>query len=140
MEAYSIIPPAIKSGRVFLFKTDSGLNYEVRFGRKEDNILKASIVFGVTNEEYEGEEYVITNKGEAYRVMATLVKIVKMFMEEHPNIISYEFVGLEKEGEKNNTELTSRLKLYSKYIQQVMDSSWKIEYNHDKVIINKFGA
>ncbi len=68
---YLIFPPAIKSGTIYSFCTDSGVDYEVRFGRKQNNILNATIVFGVTNEEYDGEEYSITNKGEVYKVMAT---------------------------------------------------------------------
>src|SRR6201986_5028968 len=62
--------PAIKSASVYYFKTPSGLHYEVRFGRRQDNILHATIVFGVINEEFEGEEYVTTNRGEVYGVMS----------------------------------------------------------------------
>ena len=54
---YTIIPPVIKSGTVYSFITDSDVNYEVRFGRKQNNILNATIVFGVTNEEYDGEKF-----------------------------------------------------------------------------------
>ena len=66
-EASNIYPieyPAIKSASVYYFNTPSGLRYEVRFGRRQDNILHASIVFGVVNDEFEGEEYVTTNRGE----------------------------------------------------------------------------
>lgn len=55
-----------------------------RFGRLQDNILHANIVFGVINDEFEGEEYVATNRGEVYQVMNTIVEIVKNYMSEHP--------------------------------------------------------
>ncbi|MBL4670156.1 MAG: hypothetical protein JKY30_12960 [Flavobacteriales bacterium] len=48
LQPYHIIPPVIKSGTVYSFTTGSGVNYEVRFGRKQNNILNATIVFGVT--------------------------------------------------------------------------------------------
>ncbi|MBK7183010.1 MAG: hypothetical protein IPH89_08755 [Bacteroidetes bacterium] len=63
VDEYKIIAPAISTAGVYYFTTDCGVNYEVRFGRRQDNILHATIVFGVTNDEYEGEEYTLTNKG-----------------------------------------------------------------------------
>ena len=136
MEVYKIIFPAIQSGGVYLFTTDSGVEYEVRFGRKQDNILMTTIVFGVTNDEYGGEEYVETNKGEIYRVMATITKIIRLFMREHPNTISYEFTGLARKNERGVTN-TTRIKLYNRYVKQVFDSSWKIELCGDKLIAAK---
>lgn len=136
MEEYKITLPAIRSGGVYLFVTDSGVEYEVRFGRKQDNILMTTIVFGVTNDEYGGEEYVETNRGELYRVMATIMKIIRLFMDEHPNIISYEFTGLAREDESEETN-TTRIKLYNRYVKQVFDSSWRIELSGDKLIAIK---
>ncbi|MCX6297088.1 MAG: hypothetical protein NTX97_13710, partial [Bacteroidetes bacterium] len=66
VEEYKITAPAISTAGVYYFTTDHDINYEVRFGRRQDNILHATIVFGVTNDEYEGEEYTVTNKGELY--------------------------------------------------------------------------
>ena len=63
LEEYKIVPPAISTAGVYFFTTDSGVVYEVRFGRRQDNILHATIVFGVLNDEYDGEEYTVTNRG-----------------------------------------------------------------------------
>lgn len=133
---FEIIPPAIKSGSVYLFTTDSGIDYEVRFARKRDNLLKATIAFGVLNDEYEGEEYVLTNKGEVYRVMHTIVQIVQMYMDEHPNVKSYEFSGepTPKDTPRNENR---RLKLYTRYLNKIFDSSWKIKTEKDKMVISK---
>ncbi|PCI96374.1 MAG: hypothetical protein COB15_10425 [Flavobacteriales bacterium] len=136
LKPYDIIPPVIKSGTVYSFTTDSGVNYEVRFGRKQNNILNATIVFGVTNEEYDGEEYSITNKGEAYKVMATIVAVVRKYKGEHPNINLFEYTGeqSEKEKEKNRNV---RLALYNRYIKRVFNDKWIVEKTNNKVIIKK---
>jgi len=90
--------------------------------------MKATIVFGVTNEEYDGEEYVETNKGEVFRVMATISTVIRNFIDEHPKMISFEFTGLSR---KDDTEVKSsvRIKLYYRYAQRIFfEKFWKIEY------------
>ncbi len=133
---YEIIYPSIPSGNVFLFTTDSDLEYEVRFARKKDNLLYVSIAFGVLNEEFEGEEYAMTNRGEAFRVMTTIVVIFKHYKSLHPNINTYEFVG-EPRADEDAEFPTKRLKLYQRYLPQIFDDSWKIEVKGNKVIISK---
>ena len=133
VEPYNIIFPAISTAGVYYFTTDSEVNYEVRFGRRQDNILHATIVFGVTNDEYEGEEYVVTNKGELYRVMTTIVKIIKIFMLEHPKMLIYEFTGLAKEGENEN-KLSARINLYKRYLPRIFDAEWKFDYSKGNTI------
>ena len=136
LHPYSIIPPVIKSGTVYSFTTDSGVNYEVRFGRKQNNILNATIVFGVTNEEYDGEEYSITNKGEVYRVMATIVEVVRQYKNEHPNINLFEYTGEQSEKEKSKNR-NVRLALYSRYIRKVFDNKWNFSSDGSKMVIKK---
>lgn len=119
LQPYHIIPPVIKSGTVYSFITDSRLNYEVRFGRKQNNILNSTIVFGLTNEEYDGEEYSVTNKGEVYRVMATIVEVVRQYKAEHPNINLFEYTGEQSEIEKSKNR-NVRLALYSRYIKKFL--------------------
>ncbi|TND07427.1 MAG: hypothetical protein FD123_3277 [Bacteroidetes bacterium] len=134
---YTIIPPAISSAGVYFFTTDSGLQYEVRFGRRQDNILHATIVFGVINEEFEGEEYVVTNKGEVYRVMNTIVDIVKMFMKEHPKIMTYEFTGIPKEGESEERD-SKRSNLYKRYLPKIFDTGeWEFRFSGNSAIVVK---
>lgn len=133
---YEIIYPSIPSGNVFLFTTDSDLEYEVRFARKKDNLLYVSIAFGVLNEEFEGEEYAITNKGEAFRVMTTIVVIFNYYKGLHPNVNTYEFVG-EPRADEDAEFPTKRLKLYQRYLPQIFDNKWDIEVKGNKVIISK---
>ncbi|MCB9359814.1 MAG: hypothetical protein H6587_10645 [Flavobacteriales bacterium] len=136
IKTFKITPPTIKSGTIYSFTTDNEVNYEVRFGRKQDNILNATIVFGVTNEEYEGEEYSITNKGEVYQVMATIVEVVRLYKAEHPNVNSFEFTGEQSDKEKSKNK-NVRLKLYSRYISKVFDKNWKTIITDDKTVIKK---
>lgn len=136
VKSYTIIPPAISTAGVYYFTTDSGVHYEVRFGRRQDNILHATIVFGVTNEEYEGEEYTVTNKGELYRVMTTIVDVVKIFMAEHPKMISYEFTGLAKEGESENTS-SKRINLYKRYLPRIFDKDWQFSFKENTALVTR---
>jgi hypothetical protein len=133
VEEYHIITPAIITAGVYYFNTDSGINYEVRFGRRQDNILHATIVFGVRNDEFEGEEYTVTNKGELYRVMTTIVKVVKMFMAEHPKMITYDFTGLAKDDEPED-KLTARNNLYKRYLPRIFDKEWRFDYSRGNTI------
>lgn len=128
-EPYNIKAPAIPSGPEYFFTTDSGVDYEVRFGRKQDNILAASIVFGVLNEEFdqdEAGEYVVVNRGEMYRVMATVSKVIQMYMNEHPRMMSYEFTGENRQHEGDGTtQITARTKMFLRYIERIFGDGWK---------------
>ncbi|GAB4283990.1 MAG: hypothetical protein Kow0068_08950 [Marinilabiliales bacterium] len=101
---YNIIPPAIPSGEVYFFTTDSGVEYEVRIGKIKDSLSRV-INFNVLNDEYEDNEYSMTNKGELYRVVVTVINILKMYMQHHPHVRSYEFTGEFKD--KNDNGITS---------------------------------
>jgi hypothetical protein len=131
---YTFTPPIIKSGSVYLFTTDSGIDYEVRFARKKDYLLHATIAFGVLNDEFDGEEYSLTNKGEVYRVMATIVEIVKTYMREHPNVRIYEFVG-EPRADEEAEFPRKRLNLYSRYLPKIFDRKWRFELHGNKMMI-----
>jgi hypothetical protein len=136
VKVYPIVYPAISSAGLYLFTTDGGVDYEVRFGRKQNNILHATVVFGVTNDEYEGEEYVETNKGELYRVMATVVAVVKIFLKEHPNLKCLEFTGVTKKNESDKKSGT-RIKLYYRYLPQIFDNTWIIKAEENTIVVNK---
>ena len=133
---YDFIPPPIESGSAYYFTTDSGIQYEVKFGRKQHNILNTSIVFGVLNDEFDGEEYRMTNKFEVYRVMSTIVKIVQRYIKLHPHINCYEFTGepTEKEIDK---EGRVRLMLYNRYLHNIFGEEWEVKHEHSKSVVSK---
>ncbi|MBI3509897.1 MAG: hypothetical protein HY064_04485 [Bacteroidetes bacterium] len=136
---YKIVPPAIASAGVYFFTSDSGLVYEVRFGRRQDNILHATIVFGVINDEFDGEEYVVTNRGEVFRVMNTIAAIIKMFMAEHTKIMCYEFTGIPKDGE-DESKASKRTVLYKRFLPKIFESGWDFNFNGNSAIVTKKGS
>lgn len=139
--------PPIKSAGVYYFNTSSGLRYEVRFGRRQDNILHSTIVFGVINEEFEGEEYITTNRGEVYRVMNTIVKIIKDFMEQHAKVNIYEFHAIDRDDEEEHTNSSeakinkikgnARLKLYKRYLPKIFETGWNFNFDGNNAIVTK---
>jgi hypothetical protein len=133
---YKIEFPSIPSAGVYFFNTDSGLRYEVRFGRRQDNILHATIVFGVINDEFEGEEYVTTNRGEVYKVMSTISEIVREFMKVHPKMMTYEFHAVDREGEDAGNE-NARMYLYRRYLPQIFDDTWDTQISGNSAIVKK---
>jgi len=144
---FNIEYPPIKSAGVYYFNTSSGLRYEVRFGRRQDNILHSTIVFGVINDEFEGEEYVTTNRGEVYKVMNTIVMIVKDFMIQHPKVNIYEFHAIDKDDEeeiqassddqKNKIKGNARLKLYKRYLPKIFEQGWNFNFDGNNAIVTK---
>lgn len=137
LSTFKIEYPAIKSAGVYYFNTGAGLRYEVRFGRRQDNILHSSIVFGVVNDEFEGEEYVTTNRGEVYKVMNTIVLIIKNFMAEHPKVNTYEFHAIDREEEKNSIKGNARLKLYKRYLPRIFEDGWSFNFVGNNAIVTK---
>ncbi|MGL5889197.1 MAG: hypothetical protein ACRC3B_04895 [Bacteroidia bacterium] len=133
---YSIVRPAISSAGVYFFTTDSGIEYEVRFGRRQDNILHATIVFGVINDEFDGEEYVETNRGEVFRVMSTISEVVRIFMQEHPKIMCYEFTGIPKDGEEEDKS-SQRSLLYRRYLPQIFDQNWEMNFSGNTAVATR---
>lgn len=144
---FNIEFPPIKSAGVYYFNTSSGLRYEVRFGRRQDNILHSTIVFGVINEEFEGEEYVTTNRGEVYKVMNTIVMIIKDFMVQHPKVNIYEFHAIDRDDEdkhgsqleskKNTIKGNARLKLYKRYLPKIFEQGWNFNFEGNNAIVTK---
>ena len=136
---HNILPieyPNIPSAGVYYFNTKSGLRYEVRFGRLQDNILHANIVFGVVNDEFEGEEYVTTNRGEVYQVMNTIVEIVKNYMKEHAKVNIYEFNALGREDEDENAE-NARMALYRRFLPKIFNDGWKFKIAGNFALVQK---
>ncbi len=108
----------------------------MRFARKKDNILHATVAFGVLNEEFNGEEYSVTNRGEVFKVMATLVAIVKTYLKEHPNLHTVEFTGEPKEDE--NSEMpTQRLLLYKRYLKTIFGENWNFQLQGNRMVVKR---
>lgn len=128
--------PNIPSAGVYYFTTKSGLRYEVRFGRFQDNIFHASIVFGVIDDTFGGEEYVATNRGEVYQVMNTIVEIIKNYMKEHPKVNIFEFTAVGRDGETENIE-NARMTLYKRFLPRIFKYDWDFKIKGNLALVTK---
>lgn len=134
-EIFKITPPAIESGYVYFFTTSSDLLYEVRFARKADNNLAIVVNFSVLDDAFE-HEYSVTNRGELYSVIATVVEILKMFHHFHNLTTSYEFSGEFKENEVKDVS-SIRSRLYLRYAKNILNNNWKPEAIGNKIFLKK---
>lgn len=107
----------------------------MKFGRKKENALCATLVFGVVNCD-DADEYTLTYRGEVWQVMNTIVEIGKVFMSENPAICYYEIYALEKEGEDEN-HTSSRMNLYARFIPRLFNIDWKMFVLNNKAIVLK---
>ncbi len=136
VEMYQIEKPAIISGGTYHFETQSKLSYEVTFGKKKNNYLGNILNFSVISDEYE-DEYSETNKGEVYKIISTMIEIVRIYHEAHPYSNSYEFSGEYKDNE-NPEKASIRTRLYVRAAERVLDFRyWEIISETNKVIVQR---
>jgi hypothetical protein len=134
-EPYTIQTPEIPTGDTYYFTTESGLKYQVRFGKKRDNYLGNIVNFSVLSDEFE-DEYSETNRGEVYRVVSTVIEIIRIFHEFHKHSDSYEFTGEFKES-KDSGKASIRTRLYFKYASKILERNWQPFLEGNKVIVKK---
>lgn len=120
------------------FTTESDTNYVViihKIDRNEDNIWRMDIEFGIENESEGGfppsYDYKSTvNKGEMYKVMATVVKAVKKEIEESTKK-GQNIVTVRIEPSKNFESDSRRANLYMAYIKKNMPKGSTVEVSKD---------
>ncbi len=93
--------------------------------------------FSVLNEEFE-DEYSETNRGEIYRVIATVVEIIRLYHDNHTYSTSYEFSGEFKKGNEQR-ETSIRSLLYFRKARDIMHPFWDIELDGNKVVVHRKG-
>ena len=130
---YSIHCPAIKSGAEYYFETASGLRYQVLFAKKKRSYLENIVNFSVLSDEFE-DEYSETNRGEIYRIIATLVEIIRIYHSHHTYSTSYEFSGEFKKGNENR-ETSIRTLLYYRKAREVMHPGWTVGVYENRVVV-----
>lgn len=133
---YLITYPDFGENGLYSFITKNGIHYEVMFGRREKNPLHVTVVFGVINEEFDGEEYSETKQHDQYRVMSTVVKIVKHYIETKSHLKLVEFSGVSREGESEKSS-NIRIRFFSRYLKDIFDKSWQFDTNDNKIVARK---
>lgn len=135
VDHYPVEIPKIISGEAYYFNTKSGLKYQVIFARKRNNYLENIVNFSVLNEEFE-DEYSETNRGEIYRIIATVAEIIRIYHENHHYSVSYEFSG-EFKDENKGRKTSIRTLLYFRKASQILHPTWKITKEGNKVIVSR---
>lgn len=133
---YPIVYPDFGENGLYSFTTKSNIQYEVMFGRRENNPLHVTVVFGVVNDEFEGEEYSETKQHDQYAVMATVVQIVIHYITSKAHLKLVEFSGVSREQESEKISNT-RIRFFSRYLKDIFDHSWQFETNNNKIIARK---
>ena len=133
---YPILYPDFGENGLYNFTTKNGIQYEVMFGRRESNPLHVSVVFGVINEEFEGEEYSETKHHDQYKVIATVIKIVKHYIATKNHLKLVEFAGVSRDNESEKTS-NIRMRFFSRYLHDIFDESWLLEIKENKMIARK---
>jgi hypothetical protein len=132
---YPIRMPDIKSSGEYYFETGSGLRYQVMFARKKGSYLEHIVNFSVLSDAYE-DEYSITNRGEIYRVIATVMEIIRIYHEYHACSVSYEFSGEFKKGNEGR-ETSIRTLLYYRKAQAIVHPSWMVTLKGNRVLVHR---
>ena len=122
--------------RTYLFKTDSGLDYQVDLDEIEDDEygMVLNINFGVVDEEeLTGPiQNLVTNKGELYRVMNTIAAVIRedLAINQYIKYITYNPAKRDKDTESN-----ARGKLYMKYIQGRIPNAKEVQSDRFPILI-----
>jgi hypothetical protein len=123
--------------RLYEFVTDLGTHYEVMFEIEEDFSKDEpwefmNIEFGVDEKDGGGVDYKVeTNRGEVFRVMATIVDITKSILKERKNIKTLTFSGAKKDEDDNR-----RNKLYMAYIKKHIPNVKNVEVDGSEVKVD----
>jgi hypothetical protein len=106
-----------QNGLDYYFTTQDGDNYVVGITPESDT--RIAIDFGISDEE--GDiGFQETNKGEVYKIIATVVDIVKNYLNQHPEIEVISWSSVAKTGEKKIGD-TQRDKLYKLVVKRQGD-------------------
>lgn len=132
---YSIQKPVIKSGAEYFFETKSGLRYQVLFAKKKNSYLENIVNFSVLSDEFE-DEYSETNRGEIYKVIASVVEIIRVYHSQHSYSTSYEFSGEFKKGNEMR-ETSIRTRLYYRKAREILHPGWKVSMSGNKVVVQR---
>ena len=124
-------------GAEYHFDTDSNTHYVVDINPKEDEEDTAIVVSFDTRSEKEKDSNQLTNRGEIYRVMNTVVDILKDYLDRSSNDIEkiyfYPSVRVGKDNPKN-AEQNARTNIYKQYIKTSFPKA-EVQANRDEVIV-----
>jgi len=107
-----------------------GQEYRVTINEFGDN--GEDIMFDFNKVESPEDTYLDTNLGHQYRILSTVVAIMKEYIKEHPDTKELTYIPVKTQGEDDSR----REKLYKAYIQKIVPN-WKYTKNHEFIILTK---
>ena len=126
----------------FAFKTDQGTSYKVAlenyvyedFHENDKEYPAIEVSFGIIPKNMSinimFNASIVSNKGEMYRVMSTIVDIIKDYIKRNDNIKAIIYEPIKKEGEKG----FKRNDLYMAFIKKQIPTA-KFEDSYGSVIV-----
>lgn len=96
VQPFKISSPLFPPGSKYVFNTDNGMKYEIKFQRSQNDLLCAIIIFRLINEgasSHGAASAVEEKEANMLRIMATVSDIIKLYMNNHPWTNSYRFYG-----------------------------------------------
>ena len=126
--------------RIYGFETESGQMYNVIIEEIEPEDpftagggVRLDIRFYVVGEDPEAEEYdKVVNKGELFKVMATIVKIIKKEIKQKPYIKAISF-----KPSKRKSQDSARLELYKRFLKNFYPNTEYETYGDEVIAILK---
>jgi len=112
---------------VYVFITDANDQYNVKFVSsfaRPDN-YNLSFYPGTSIEHEDDKIDVITNKGGVFKILSTIVSIVKSFISKNKNVSGINWLGINSDKPGADVQ---RDRLYKVYLQKNIDQfpNWKI--------------
>ena len=117
------------------FETDLDTKYEVTFDfyedmSKEGEWTVVNISFGIIEDGYLNN-VVVTNEGDIFRVMATIVDITKKVLKKNKKIKSLAFTGSKNRGDNDRR----RNNIYMAYIKKHLKAK-NVEDDGNEIIVD----
>jgi predicted nucleotidyltransferase len=112
---------------LYKFKTSLDTPYQVDYGVTLGGD-KSLMGFRVEHESFNQ----VTNKGEMFEVMSTVIDTTKDFLQNNPEVNQ-----LTIEPTKNNGQDNRRAKLYNSYVEKNIPKGWSFTSNNDEIVLSR---
>lgn len=128
---YLFEKPAYSSLRNYSFQDKFGTRYSVQFVNHSHSSQHVFVDFSVLDYD---DAYATTNRGDVFGVLATVVAIIKDYLDAHPHIIELSANALaELDGKANRRKL-----LYERMVKREdYFKSWKFTQNDDSLHLKR---
>lgn len=112
---------------IYRFKSDSGLEYRIELEEHSHPSLGQGSILEISYRLLGDMYNMVTNKGEQFRVMATLIETVKDYLKDNPQVNRISFVPVKSFDRENDNR---RANLYMAYVKkQLPGATVKIDGN-----------